>query len=35
MNEILNEILNSKIFEKPIVLAHVGSNGSEFNLWKK
>ena len=36
MNEILNEILNSKIFrEKPIVLLHVGSNGSEFNLWKK
>ena len=36
MKTIINKIINSKIFlKKPIVLIHIGSDGSNFSTWKK
>lgn len=36
MNKIINKIINSKIFlKKPIILIHIGSDGSNFSIWKK
>ena len=36
MIKLINKIINSKIFlKKPIVLIHIGSDGSNFSIWKK
>ena len=36
MKKIINKIINRKIFlKKPIVLIHIGSDGSNFSTWKK
>ena len=36
MIKIINKILNHKTFlKKPIVLIHIGSDGSNFSTWKK
>ena len=36
MTNIINKILSHKIFEqKPIVLIHIGADGSSFFIWKK
>ena len=36
MIKLINKIINSKIFlKKPIILIHIGSDGSNFSIWKK
>ena len=36
MNKLISQILDNELFvKKPIVLAHIGSAGSNFENWKK
>lgn len=36
MIQIINKIIDGKVFsKKPIVLIHIGSDGSNFSTWKK